>query len=104
MKQSKQARYQEGLARLKQRVLRDPAVTTPKERQAAFAGGAEDPTLASYLKQVQDAAYRVTDEEVAALLTRFSEDALFELTTAAALGAATKRIDAGLRVIEGLEE
>ena len=104
MRQSKQTQYQKGLARLKQRVLQDPAVTTPKERQEAFTGGAEDPTLASYLKKVQDAAYRVTDEEVQGLLTRHSEDALFELTISAALGAATQRLEAGLRVIETLEE
>ena len=53
-----------------------------------------DPSLADYLDNVLHHAYRVTDENVAALLEQgLSEDEVFELTLAAALGAGWKRYE-----------
>jgi hypothetical protein len=97
-------KYPKGIAPIKQRVLQDSAHTSPIERQQAFEGKARTPLLTAYLKKVHEAAYQVTDEEVQELLKTSSEDELFELTIAASLGAAEKRLEAGLRVIESLED
>jgi hypothetical protein len=49
---------------------------------------------------VQEASYRVTDGDMEALgAAGLSEDAVFELTLAAVLGAAGRRLDAGLRAL-----
>jgi hypothetical protein len=56
--------------------------------------------LGPYLDKVRDQATAVTDAEVARLRAGgHSDDELFELTVAAALGAASDRMEAGLRAI-----
>ena len=66
----------------------------------AFAAGrpAELPEdLRPYVEKVATLAYTVTDADVDALRDAgYSEDAIFELTLAAALGAAQARWAAGL--------
>ena len=53
-----------------------------------------------YLDQVRRGAYRITDEDVAALLRAgHSEDEVFELTVAAAVAAGLERRDAALAVL-----
>lgn len=49
-----------------------------------------------YPHQIQQAANKVTTEQVEALRTTHSDDALFELTVCAAHGAAKRRVEAGL--------
>ena len=57
--------------------------------------------MASYLQKVRHCAYRVTDEDVAALSEAgFSEDEIFEQTVSAAVGAGLLRLEAGLRAME----
>jgi len=47
-------------------------------------------------------AYKVTDEDLAGLLRAGNtEDALFEVTVAAALGAALGRLERGLAALRG---
>ncbi len=68
-------------------------------RRAAFenTGGGLPAELATYVDKVARHAHQVTDEEVAALKQAgYSEDQLFEITVAAALGVAVRRLDAGL--------
>jgi hypothetical protein len=51
---------------------------------------------------VRDASYRITDSDVDYLLVGgCTEDAVLEMTLAAALGAASRRLDAGLRLLHG---
>ena len=58
------------------------------------------PELAPYLDKVRRHAYRITDEDIEALLhAGYSEDVVFELTVAAAVGAGLERRNAGLRVL-----
>jgi alkylhydroperoxidase family enzyme len=46
-------------------------------------------------------AYKVTDAQIEALRAAdFSEDDIFELTVAAAVGAGLDRLDAGLRTLQ----
>lgn len=88
------------LDRLEQRVLTGPGVVSPAHRQAAASGQALGGEIDDYLQKVRSHAYRVTDEEVAALRAAgASDDELFELTVSAALGAAKTRLDAGLAAV-----
>jgi len=90
---------------LTRRVTRGPGVVPPAQRQAAVAGEKAEGALGAYLERVRTAAAEVTDEEVAALRAAgTSDDELFELTVAAALGAARARLDAGLAAIAAAYE
>jgi hypothetical protein len=58
--------------------------------------------LRSYLSKVREASYRITDADFDALHTAGrSDEEIFELTIAAALGAALRSRDAGLRALRG---
>lgn len=60
--------------------------------------------LAAYVDKVARHAYKVTDGDVAELQRAgHSDDALFEITVAAALGAALYRLDKGLAALRGEE-
>jgi len=55
---------------------------------------------AAYAATVRRHAYRVTDAQVEALRAAgLSEDDIFELTVAAAVGAGLARLDAGLQAL-----
>jgi alkylhydroperoxidase family enzyme len=71
---------------------------------AAFAAGDDAQELPDdlrpYVEKVARNAYKVTDGDVDRLREAgYSEDAIFELTLAAALGAARRRLDAGLEAM-----
>jgi alkylhydroperoxidase family enzyme len=69
-------------------------------RRAAFAGEPVPEPLQGYVDKVRRHAYRVTDEDVAALRAAgWSEEQVFELTVAASVGAAFERLHAGLRAL-----
>ena len=58
------------------------------------------PEFAAYLDKVRRHAYRITDEDIEALTRAgYSDDAVFELTVAAAVAAGLERLKAGLRVL-----
>jgi hypothetical protein len=85
---------------LEDSVLRGQAHTPPALREAAATRGALPPHLVGFVEQIHRHAYRITDEDVAALRAQCSEDELFEIIVAAALGAASTRRAAGLRALE----
>jgi len=70
------------------------ATTSPEVRRAAATGDALDEPWASYTALVRDASYRITD---LSQLDGHSEDEIFEVTVAAAVGAALRSFDAGSR-------
>ena len=58
--------------------------------------------LEGYVQKVALYAYKVTDEDVEELKARgYSEDAIFEITIAASLGAGLARVEKGLGVLKG---
>jgi alkylhydroperoxidase family enzyme len=67
-------------------------------RQVAL--GQAPPQLTGLVQKIRDHAYRVTDAEIDALRAGYSEDQLFELIVAAALGAAEHRLQRALAVLE----
>jgi alkylhydroperoxidase family enzyme len=82
-----------------QAVLRGPGTTSAELRQA-LARGEPPEELATLVDKIRRHAYRVTDEDLAALRDRYTEDQLFEVVVAAALGAAEARLRAGMRALE----
>jgi alkylhydroperoxidase family enzyme len=69
---------------------------------AAGRGGELPDPLGAYAAKVRDQSYRITDADFAMLTAAgFSDDAIFEITIAAALGAALQRLDAGMRAVRG---
>ena len=82
-------------ASLRHVVLESTAHTPPSLRQAAAAGDA----WGSYAATVRGASYRITDEDVTELKQDHTEDEIFEVTVAAAVGAALDHHDNGLKVL-----
>ncbi|EFH80279.1 hypothetical protein [Ktedonobacter racemifer] len=58
--------------------------------------------LEGYITKVALSAYKVTDQDIEALCAAgYSEDAIFELTLSAALGAGMARLERGLSALKG---
>jgi len=113
-------RYAALTKRLIDSVLATPGHTAIELRQALLAraarlGGRRDSgggqardgvpaPLAGYVDKVALHAYTVTDEDLAALQRAGnSDDVLFEVTVATALGAALGRLERGLSALRGAE-
>ncbi|MFG1643739.1 hypothetical protein ACGFMK_25870 [Amycolatopsis sp. NPDC049252] len=87
---------------LRYSVLEAPAVTPVELRRAAAGDGPLPQEWRSYAETVRDASYRVTDGDVARLAAAgHTEDEIYEVTVAAALGAALRAYDAGRRALSG---
>lgn len=80
-------------------LLRGAGASPAELRQACARGEAPD-ELRALVEKIDRHAYKVTDEDLAALRARYSEDQLFEIIVAAAFGAADRRLGAGLRALE----
>jgi len=90
-------RFAELTKRLQQAVLFGPGELDSSIRQAAATSGDVPGPMKKYAEKVALHAYKVTDEDVQALLQEgYSEDQIFELTVSVALGAALSRRNAGL--------
>ncbi|MGK3208045.1 hypothetical protein [Amycolatopsis sp. MEPSY49] len=81
---------------LRESVFEQPAHTSPELRRAAGAGEGLPSPWGDYVALVRDASHRVRDDDVRALLAAgCGEDEVFEVTVAAAVGAALRSFDAG---------
>ncbi|MCI0556518.1 MAG: hypothetical protein L0287_36715 [Anaerolineae bacterium] len=96
-------------------LLNKPAVSTPTLRRAVVAHAVrlssgireseEIPAdLLTYVNKVTMNAYKVTDQDVQHLKAAgYSEDAIFEITLCASLGASPARLERGLQMLKGDE-
>lgn len=87
------AGHDDPVENLRHAVFEAQAVTSPELRRAAAAGDLDEPWK-SYTAMVRDASYRITDADIVRLLAEHTEDEVFEMTVAAAVGAALKDYDA----------
>ena len=85
--------------RVLQLVLNGPGETDPALRNAAADGQGVPAELAPLVEKVHARAYKVTDDDVARLQPKYSDDQLFEIVVSAALGASRHRLEAGLRAL-----
>ena len=93
-------RHRPKLEALEAAILRGRGVLPPEARQAAARGDRTPEPFADYVDTIRRHAYRVTDRMVAGLAEAgASEDEVFEVSVAAAYGAARRRLDAGLRAL-----
>jgi AhpD family alkylhydroperoxidase len=87
--------------RLRHAVLEAPASTDPALRTAAATGAALPEPWQSYAATVRDAAYRMDDADIDRLIAAGqSEDEIFEVTVAAAVGAALRGFDSGRHALQ----
>lgn len=97
-------RYEDHRKHLVSAVLDAPGDTPGDLRRAALHNRGVPAPLAAYVDKVARHAYRVTDADVAALQQAgHSDDSLFEITVAAAVGAALHRLDRGMAALRGEE-
>ena len=106
--------YPTNIKNLIQAVLTSPGEIDPSVRQAIQAhlvqlssppNGREvevAPEIASYIEKIALHAYKITQADIDALKERgYSEDAIFEITLSAALGAGITRLEKGLAALKG---
>jgi len=105
-------RYRSFHERLIQTVVTAPGDSSESLRRAVLeraqgsSGGTDGvpQTLAQYVDTVAHHAYKVTDADVAALQrSGHSDDTIFEVTVAAAVGAAMHRLSRGMMALRGEE-
>ena len=83
-----------------ERVLDGDGVSTTEQRHAAFANtGVVEPARA-LVDKVANQAWRIADEDVAAAKQKLREDEIFELCVCAALGKATRQLEAALAALD----
>jgi alkylhydroperoxidase family enzyme len=81
-------------------VLKTPATVDPATRHGAYTGKRLPDPLGGYLEKVRRHAYRVEDADVDRLHDAgYTDDQIFEVTIAAALGAGAVRLRAGLTAL-----
>ena len=98
-------------------VLTSPGAidTTTREAIEVFSAAQSDriyvpireipASLQAYLEKVVRHAYKVTDEDIQSLLQAgYSEEAIFEITVSAALGAGMGRLERGLAALQERSE
>ncbi len=107
-------RYKVHSQRLIDGVLKSPGETDPTRRRAIEEQSAQwsssspqpvvqgPPALVAYVKKVALYAYKTTEDDIEALRRAgYSEDAIFEITVSAALGAGMTRLERGLAALKG---
>jgi hypothetical protein len=97
-------RHAAAVEALRRAVFESPGSSEPAVRAAAGTGGELPDPVSSYATLVRDQSYRITDSDLARLSAAgLSDDDIFEVTVAAAVGAALQRLDAGMRAVRGTE-
>jgi hypothetical protein len=85
---------------LEDSVLRGPGSAPSRVREAVALRKDTPEELEALVEKVEKHAYKVTDEDVAKLKSKYTDDQLFEIIVATALGASMRRLEAGLRALE----
>lgn len=82
------------------RILKGDARAPRAQRRAAFDNAVLDEPLGTLIEKVAQHAYRVTDDDIAAVkASGLSEDQIFELVVCAAVGQATRQYDMALTAL-----
>jgi hypothetical protein len=98
-------RHRPELDALRTSVLDGAGTLPPETRQAAARDESVPAPCADYVDTIHRHAYRVTDGVVAGLADAGADDdAVFEVSVAAAYGAARARLDAGLEALRAARE
>jgi alkylhydroperoxidase family enzyme len=82
------------------RVLQGPGESDPTIRAAAADGAGVPADLKTLVDKIHRHAYKVTDDDVAQLQSKYGDDQLFEIVVSSALGASRQRLLAGLKALD----
>ena len=85
-------------------VTEGPARSSADARRAAFANDGVTEPARALLGKVVEHAYKITDDDVQAAAKALGEDEVFELVVCAAIGTATRQLDAALAALAEAEE
>jgi alkylhydroperoxidase family enzyme len=80
-------------------LLRGPGAT-PDDLRQAIARGSAPPELMTLVEKIRSRPYAVTDQDLDAVRTTYTEDQLFEIIVAAAFGTAHDQIAAAHRALK----
>ena len=95
-----QSRYPRQHKKLRYAVLDAPATADATLRLAAYCGEGLAEPLSGYVEKLRQHAYRVQDDDIEQVHDAgYSEDQIFEVTIAAALGAGDARLRVGLSAL-----
>ena len=94
-------RHQAAREAVEDSVLRGPGQADPTLRQAVASSGDIPPELRPLVEKIRRHAYRVTDADLDALKSAYTDDQIFEIVVSAALGAAQERLKAGMSALAG---
>jgi hypothetical protein len=83
-----------------ERVLRGAGKTSRAVRQAAFDNRDVAEPARALIDKVAKTAWKITDEDVAAVRRTQSDDEIYEQVVAAAMGQATRQLDAALAALD----
>jgi len=85
------------------RILGGRGDASRAQRRAAFDNTGLREPLSGVVEKVARCAYRVTDDDIAAVrMAGFTEDQIFELVVCAAIGQATRQYEAALAAVEAI--
>lgn len=99
------SRHRDKLEALRAAILEGPGVLPPETRAAAAADEGVPEPLTAFVATIHRHAYRVTDRMVTGMREAGADDdRVFEVSVAAAYGAARARLDAGLRAVRDARE
>jgi hypothetical protein len=94
------SRYPRLHKKLRNAVIDAPASADAAPRRAAYYGEGLAEPLSGYVETLHRHAYRVQDHDIERVLDAgYSEDQVFDVTIAAALGAGDARLRAGLSAL-----
>src|SRR5262249_17510231 len=94
------SRYPSLQEKLRHAVLDASATADATLRRAAYRGAGLAEPLSGYVEKLRLHAYRVEDNDIERLRAAgYSEDQIFEVTIAAALGASDARLRVGLAAL-----
>src|SRR5262245_58307892 len=82
------------------RSLQGPGHSSLGQRRAAFANAGVAEPARGLIDKTAKHAYKITDEDVAAVKQKLSEDEIFELAVCAAIGQASRQLDNALAALE----
>jgi hypothetical protein len=93
-------RFIEGFNRLEEAVTKGRGSLESSIRVAALYGGDLVQPLREYVRRVRESGNLIADDDIGSILSAgFSQDQLFELTVAAAVGAGLVRVQVGRRAV-----
>ena len=87
------------------RILDGKGEAPPAQRRAAFENAGLTGPLAALIEKVAKHAHRVTDADVEAVrASGLTEDEIYELIVCAAVGQASRQLEAGLAALAAASE